>query len=141
MPVRVAINGFGRIGRCLAQIDHCQKRNWSWWPSTAGPIRNGTSTSCAMIRCTAAFPATVEARERQRSYINGKEVQITRILEPESLPWKELGVEIVLESTGAFRDRASNEGHLKAGAREGDHLRAGKKIDATFVYRGEPPGL
>jgi glyceraldehyde 3-phosphate dehydrogenase len=67
-------------------------------------------------------------------YLNGREVRITRVLQPQNLPWRELGVQIVLESTGAFRDRASNEGHLAAGARKVILAAPGKKIDATFVY-------
>ena len=79
------------------------------------------------------FPGTVEAKG-ETLYLNGKEVRITRVLQPENLPWKELGVQLVLESTGAFRDRASNEGHLVAGAKKVLLSAPGKKIDATFVY-------
>jgi glyceraldehyde 3-phosphate dehydrogenase len=79
------------------------------------------------------FPGTVAGRGETLS-INGQEVQITRILQPQNLPWKEMGVEVVLESTGAFRDRASNEGHLAAGARKVVIGAPGKKIDATFVF-------
>ena len=65
--------------------------------------------------------------------INDQEVHITRLYDPRKLPWKEMGVDIVLESTGVFRDRASNEGHLAAGARKVIIGAPGKKVDATFV--------
>jgi glyceraldehyde 3-phosphate dehydrogenase len=79
------------------------------------------------------FPGTVAA-QGENLIINGREVRVTRVLDPEDLPWKELGVDIVLESTGAFRDRASNEGHLRAGAQRVILGAPGKKLDATFVY-------
>jgi glyceraldehyde 3-phosphate dehydrogenase len=79
------------------------------------------------------FPGTVAA-QGENLVINGREVRVTRVLDPEGLPWKELGVDIVLESTGAFRDRASNEGHLRAGAQRVILGAPGKKLDATFVY-------
>ena len=66
--------------------------------------------------------------------INDREVRVTGSRTRKALPWKELAVDIVLESTGAFRDRASNEGHLKAGARMVILGAPGKKLDATFVY-------
>jgi glyceraldehyde 3-phosphate dehydrogenase len=79
------------------------------------------------------FPGEVAA-QGENIVLNGREVRVTRVLNPEGLPWKELGVNIVLESTGAFRDRASNEGHLKAGAQRVILGAPGKKLDATFVY-------
>ena len=79
------------------------------------------------------FPGTV-AVQGENLIINGREVRVTRVLDPEGLPWKELGVDIVLESTGAFRDRASNEGHLRAGAQRVILGAPGKIVDATLVY-------
>ena len=132
MPVRVAINGFGRIGRCLARliIDKPELE------LVAVNSRADTERDVHLLRYDSVhgrFPGTVEARE-ETLYLNGKEVHITRMLQPQSLPWKEMGVQVVLESTGAFRDRASNEGHLAAGARKVILSAPGKKIDATFVY-------
>jgi glyceraldehyde 3-phosphate dehydrogenase len=60
-------------------------------------------------------------------------VQFLRIEDPRQLPWRELGVDIILESTGVFRDRAANEGHLLAGAKKVIIGAPGKKVDATFV--------
>jgi glyceraldehyde 3-phosphate dehydrogenase len=132
MPVRVAINGFGRIGRCLARLIIAKKD----LELVAVNSRADTERDVHLLRYDSVhgrFPGTVEARE-ETLYLNGKEVQITRILQPQSLPWGEMGVQVVLESTGAFRDRASNEGHLAAGAKKVVLSAPGKKIDATFVY-------
>jgi len=132
MSVRVAINGFGRIGRCLARLITAKKE----LELMAINSRADTERDVHLLRYDSVhgrFPGTVEAGD-ETLYINGKEVHITRILEPQSLPWGEMGVEVVLESTGAFRDRAANEGHLAAGAKKVVLSAPGKKIDATFVY-------
>jgi glyceraldehyde 3-phosphate dehydrogenase len=132
MSVRVAINGFGRIGRCLARLIIDKKE----LELVAVNSRADSERDVHLLRHDSVhgrFPGTVEASD-DTLYLNGKEVQITRVLQPQSLPWKELGVQVVLESTGAFRDRASNEGHLAAGAKKVVLSAPGKKIDATFVY-------
>jgi glyceraldehyde 3-phosphate dehydrogenase len=132
MAVRVAINGFGRIGRCLTRLIADKKE----LELVAVNSRADTVRDVHMLRYDSVhgrFPGTVEARD-ETLYINGREVHITRILQPQNLPWKEMGVEVILESTGAFRDRPSNEGHLAAGAKKVIIGAPGKKIDATFVY-------
>ncbi len=132
MPVRVAINGFGRIGRCLARLI-AEK---GVVDLVAINSRADTTRDVHLLRYDSVhgrFPGTVEARD-DSLFLNGKEVRITRVLQPQNLPWRDLGVEVVLESTGAFRDRASNEGHLTAGARKVIMAAPGKNIDGTFVY-------
>jgi glyceraldehyde 3-phosphate dehydrogenase len=131
MPVRVAINGFGRIGRCLARLITGMKE----LELVAINSRADTERDIHLLRYDSVhgrFAGTAATRD-DTLYLNGKEVRITRILQPQNLPWGELGVEVVLESTGAFRDRASNEGHLAAGAKKVVLSAPGKKIDATFV--------
>jgi glyceraldehyde 3-phosphate dehydrogenase len=134
MAVRIAINGFGRIGRCLARIVATSGKDDL--ELVAINSRADITRDVHLFKHDSIhgrFPGKVEPRG-DNIVINDREVYVTRILEPDSLPWKELGVDIVLESTGAFRDRASNEGHLKAGARRVVLAAPGKKIDATFVY-------
>jgi glyceraldehyde 3-phosphate dehydrogenase len=134
MAVRIAINGFGRIGRCLARIMATSGKDaleLAAINSRADIARDVHLFKYDSIH--GRFSGTAEARG-DNLVINDREVYVTRILEPESLPWRDLGVDIVLESTGAFRDRASNEGHLKAGARRVILAAPGKQIDATFVY-------
>jgi glyceraldehyde 3-phosphate dehydrogenase len=132
MAVKIAINGFGRIGRCLARLITDKQE----LDLVAVNSRADTERDIHLLRHDSVhgpFPGEVEARG-ETLYLNGREVRITRVLQPQNLPWRELGVQIVLESTGAFRDRASNEGHLAAGARKVILAAPGKKIDATFVY-------
>jgi len=133
MPIRVAINGFGRIGRCLARIIATEVKDVEL---VAINSRAGAEVQAHLLRHDSVhglFPGTVEAKS-DRLIINGKEVYLTQIDDPEKLPWKEMDIRVVLESTGAFRDRASVSGHLDAGAKRVILAAPGKKIDATFVY-------
>jgi glyceraldehyde 3-phosphate dehydrogenase len=134
MPIRVAINGFGRIGRCLARIIATEVKDIELVVINS---RAGAEVHAHLLRHDSVhgpFPGTVEARS-DRLIINGKDVHLTQIDDaPENLPWKEMGVGVVLESTGAFRDRASISGHLTAGAQRVLLSAPGKKIDGTFVY-------
>jgi len=133
MPLRLAINGFGRIGRCLARIIFTERQDLEL---VAINSRAGAEVHAHLLKYDSVhgtFPGEVEARG-DRLVVNGREILLTQIDDlPEKLPWRELGVEVVLESTGAFRDRASIEGHLRAGARKVVLSAPGKKIDATFV--------
>jgi glyceraldehyde 3-phosphate dehydrogenase len=134
MPIRVAINGFGRIGRCLARVIATDVKDIQL---VAINSRAGAEVHAHLLRHDSVhgpFPGTVTARP-ERLIINGQDVVLTQIDDsPEKLPWDELGVNVVLESTGAFRDRESIAGHLAAGAQRVILSAPGKKIDATFVY-------
>jgi glyceraldehyde 3-phosphate dehydrogenase len=133
MPVRVAINGFGRIGRCLTRIIVARGQEVEL---AAINSRADSERDVHLLRFDSIhgpFPGSVEAKG-DTLLINGREVHVCRVLSPEELPWKDLGVEVVLESTGVFRDRASNQGHLTAGAKKVILAAPGKQIDATLVY-------
>ncbi|MDP3181287.1 MAG: type I glyceraldehyde-3-phosphate dehydrogenase [Desulfobaccales bacterium] len=133
MAVRVAINGFGRIGRCLARIIAKGDKEVQL---VAINSRADSERDVYFFRYDSVhgpFGGTVEFRN-ESLIINGQEVQVARILEPDKLPWGDLGVDIVLEATGAFRDRDSAGGHLRAGAKKVILSAPGKQIDATFVY-------
>ena len=131
--IRVAINGFGRIGRCLTRLMAATDKDLEL---VAVNSRADIARDIHLFKYDSVhgrFAGTVSA-QGENLIINGREVRVTRILDPEGLPWKELGVDIVLESTGAFRDRASNEGHLRAGAQRVILGAPGKKLDGTFVF-------
>ncbi|HUT79484.1 MAG TPA: type I glyceraldehyde-3-phosphate dehydrogenase, partial [Polyangia bacterium] len=78
------------------------------------------------------FPGTVEAREKS-IVVNDVEVPIFAERDPAKLPWKELGVELVMECTGLFRDQATTGKHLDAGAQKVIVSAPGKDLVATFV--------
>ncbi|MBM4301929.1 MAG: type I glyceraldehyde-3-phosphate dehydrogenase [Deltaproteobacteria bacterium] len=133
MAVRVAINGFGRIGRCLTRLMATTDKDLELVGINS---RADLARDIHLFKYDSVhgrFPGAVVA-QGENLIINDREVRVTRVMDPEGLPWKELGVDIVLESTGAFRDRASNEGHLRAGAQRVILGAPGKTLDATFVY-------
>ncbi len=139
MAVRVAINGFGRIGRCLTRLMAATDKDLEL---VAINSRADIARDIHLFKYDSVhgrFPGTVAAHG-ENLVINDREVRVTRVMDPEGLPWKELGVDIVLESTGAFRDRASNEEHLRAGAQRVILGAPGKMVDGTCLW-GQPPGL
>jgi glyceraldehyde 3-phosphate dehydrogenase len=132
MPVRVAINGFGRIGRCLTRVIFSGQQEVEL---VAVNSRGDLDSSALLFKYDSVhgtFSGTVAAGLNGLK-INGREVHFTRVEDPRQLPWKDMGVDIVLESTGVFRDRTSNEGHLAAGASKVIIGAPGKKVDATLV--------
>jgi glyceraldehyde 3-phosphate dehydrogenase len=78
------------------------------------------------------FPGTVEVKG-EALIVNGKEIRVTAIKEPEKLPWKDLGVDLVLESTGRFTDREAAAKHLTAGAKKVVISAPAKGEDITIV--------
>ena len=134
MPIKVAINGFGRIGRCLARIIFTEDLDVEL---AAINSRAGAEVHAHLLKYDSVhgtFRGTVEPKS-DRLIINGKDVHLLRVDDvPEHLPWRDLGIQVVLESTGAFRDKASVEGHIRAGAKKVVLSAPGKKLDATFVY-------
>lgn len=131
MAVKVAINGFGRIGRLVLRAGLRSKDvefvavNDITDPKTLAHLLKYDSVHGIM-------DAEVKAKENA-IMIDGKEVKAYAIKEPEMLPWKDLGVDVVLESTGKFTDRAGAERHLKAGAKKVVISAPAKNPDVTFV--------
>jgi glyceraldehyde 3-phosphate dehydrogenase len=133
MAVRVGINGFGRIGRNVVRAALLSKQTGLEFvsvnditdPKTLGHLLKYDSVH-------GRFPGTVEVRG-EALLVNGKEVRVTAIREPEKLPWKELGVDLVLESTGRFTDRDSAAKHLAAGAQKVVISAPAKGEDITIV--------
>ncbi|MEW6327841.1 MAG: type I glyceraldehyde-3-phosphate dehydrogenase [Thermodesulfobacteriota bacterium] len=134
MPIKVAINGFGRIGRFLLRI--IAQRQEKDIEAVAINSRADSSVLAHLLRYDSVhgpFSGTVEAKAHAL-IVNGKEVAITGITDDLSrLPWRDLGVDIVFESTGKFRDMESNLKHLQAGAQKVIISAPGKNVDATIV--------
>ncbi len=116
MTVRVAINGFGRIGR---NILRASLKNKDIEFVAINDITDAR-TLAHLLKYDSVFgiiDAEVEARESAIA-VNGKEIKITAEKDPARLPWKELGVDIALECTGIFTQREKAEGHITAGAKK-----------------------
>ena len=111
---KVAINGFGRIGR-LSFRSLLQKENIE---VAAINDLTDTHTLAHLLKYDSnhgRFDGTVESDD-QHIIVNGRAIRVYAEREPKNLPWEELGIEIVLESTGFFVDEAGAGGHLSAGA-------------------------
>ncbi|MEA4988535.1 MAG: type I glyceraldehyde-3-phosphate dehydrogenase [Anaerovorax sp.] len=117
MKTKVGINGFGRIGRNAFKIAQDKEVDYEivaindlTTPSTLAHLLKYDS-------CFGKFHGTVEATENSM-IVNGKEIKVYAEKDPGNIPWKELGVDVVLEATGIFTKRAGAEKHIKAGAKK-----------------------
>lgn len=114
--IRVAINGFGRIGRifCRQMIN-----NQNMDLVAINDITDSRSL-CHLLKYDSVhrhFPGTVD-HDEDHLFISGKQVQVSRIANPEALPWKDMDIDVVVESTGNFVKKEDAALHLKAGARK-----------------------
>src|SRR5437763_4504811 len=121
MPVRVGINGFGRIGRNVFRAakdrDLTSGAEIEW---VAVNDLTDAKTLAHLLRYDSVlgpFPGTVEHSEHALQ-VDGRELKVLAERDPAALPWGELGVDVVIESTGLFTDRDSAAKHLAQGARK-----------------------
>lgn len=117
MKTKVGINGFGRIGRNAFKA--ALAKNADFEIVAINDITD-PATLAHLLKydsCFGRFDGTVEAKA-DAIVVNGKEVKILAVRNPEDLPWKDMGVEVVLESTGLFTKKADAEKHIKAGAKK-----------------------
>jgi glyceraldehyde 3-phosphate dehydrogenase len=117
MPVRVGINGFGRIGRNVFRAAYERNADIEWLavndlvdPKTIAHLLKYDSNY-------GPFPGAVESTD-SGIVVDGKELRVLAERDPGALPWEELGAEVVIESTGFFTDRENAAKHLDAGAKK-----------------------
>jgi glyceraldehyde 3-phosphate dehydrogenase len=142
MATKIAINGFGRIGRLVyrALIDS-PKYSKELDVVAVGDIVPADSLAYLLKydSIQGKFQGTVEAKKSAPDkdpdilVVNGKEVKVVSAKTPAELPWKALGVDIVIESTGLFTAREKAEGHLTAGAKKVIISAPAKNEDITIV--------
>ena len=141
MATKVAINGFGRIGRLVARAllerdDH--------------DLELVAINDLASVKANALlfsydsphgrFPGTVEAGEDSIT-VNGKKIAVTAERDPANLPHAAMGVELVLECTGFFQSKEASEPHLKAGAKRVLISAPASGVDKTIVFGGNQDQL
>ncbi|MBI5135337.1 type I glyceraldehyde-3-phosphate dehydrogenase [Candidatus Uhrbacteria bacterium] len=118
MPIRLAINGFGRIGRAAFKVAHAMNgvqvvaiNDLSAPPTLAHLLRYDTLYGRYDQTVVAEAAALVVGKEKARSVVTNEK-------DPSVLPWKKMGVDVVLECTGRFTDKEGASAHLKAGAKK-----------------------
>ena len=132
MPIRVAINGFGRTGRMVyraviekgAKVEVVALNDLTEAETLAHLLKYDTVHG--------KFPFEVEAGE-DTLIVDGRELKVLSEPDPGKLPWKELSVHTVVESTGRFRDREGASKHLKAGAKKVLISAPAKNPDITII--------
>ncbi|HET9092015.1 MAG TPA: type I glyceraldehyde-3-phosphate dehydrogenase [Acidimicrobiales bacterium] len=136
MPVRVAVNGFGRIGRnflrALLERQH----------------KEGTDVELVAVNDIVPLAANAHLLQYDSTHgrlaetveisdkglrVEGHEIVVTSETDPKSLPWGELGIDVVVDSTGRFTSRSAAMAHVEAGARRVVISAPAKDADATFV--------
>ena len=132
MTVRVAINGFGRIGRTFFRAAQTEGVGFE---IVAINDLTDVETLTHLLKYDSImgrFDAEVEIKDGAL-VVDGKEIKILAERDPQNLPWKDLGVDVVLESTGFFTDGTKAKAHIEAGAKKVILSAPGKNIDGTFV--------
>ena len=136
MPVKVAINGYGRIGRNVLRALYEGKRTGELSIVAINDLGDA-NTNAHLTRYDTAhgkFPGTV-AVDGDCMVVNGDRIRVLAKRNPAELPWRELGVDVVLECTGLFTSKEKASAHLQAGAKKVViSAPGGKDIDATIVY-------
>jgi len=132
VTVRVAINGFGRIGRTFFRAAQTEGVGFE---IVAINDLTDVETLAHLLKYDSImgrFNAEVEVKEGAL-VVDGKEIKILAERDPQNLPWKDLGVDVVLESTGFFTEGSKAKAHTEAGAKKVILSAPGKNIDGTFV--------
>jgi glyceraldehyde 3-phosphate dehydrogenase len=137
MSIRVGVNGFGRIGRVFfratlgdSEIEVVGVNDLAD-AKTLGHLLKHDSVH-------GGLPAEVTAKDGA-IFVNGREIRVTALKDPASLPWRDLGVDVVIESTGVFRDTATASKHLQAGAKKVIITAPAKDPDVTLVLGVNEP--
>ncbi|PHS29221.1 MAG: type I glyceraldehyde-3-phosphate dehydrogenase [Robiginitomaculum sp.] len=134
MAIRVAINGFGRIGRLVLRsiIEHGRTDIEVVAINDLGPVK----TNAHLLKYDSVhgrLDADVQTEEGAM-IVNGKTIRVTAERDPAKLPWKELNIDVALECTGLFLSKALAGKHLEAGAKRVLLSAPGKDADKTIVY-------
>ncbi|WP_455118892.1 type I glyceraldehyde-3-phosphate dehydrogenase [Rothia dentocariosa] len=132
MTVRVAINGFGRIGRTFFRAARAEAEGFE---IVAINDLTDPKTLANLLKYDSIMGrlgADVEVKD-DALVVDGKEIKILAERNPADLPWKDLGVDVVLESTGFFTEGSKAQAHIDAGAKKVIISAPGKNIDGTFV--------
>lgn len=135
MTIRVAINGFGRIGRNVLRA-HYESGKAHDIEIVAVNSPGDVNINAHLLRydsCHGRFNASVET-DGDDMIVNGDRMRVFGTRDPRELPWADLGVDLVMECTGAFNSKEKSQVHLDQGAKKVLLSAPGKTADATIVY-------
>ena len=136
MTIKVAINGYGRIGRNILRAHYEGGKKHDIQIVAVNDLGDANTNAHLTKYDTAhgKFPGTV-AVDGDYLVVNGDKIRVCAERDPAKLPWKELGVDVVLECTGLFTSKAKCSAHITAGAKKVIVSAPGDKdVDATIVY-------
>jgi glyceraldehyde 3-phosphate dehydrogenase len=132
MGVKIGINGFGRIGRVIMRA---AQRMGADLDFVAVNDLTDAQTLAHLLKYDSvhgAFPGEVQVKGNAL-FVDGKEIKVLAVKDPAQLPWKDLGVEVVMECTGLFREKDKAAKHLEAGAKKVIISAPAKGPDITIV--------
>jgi glyceraldehyde 3-phosphate dehydrogenase len=132
MGVKIGINGFGRIGRIIMRA---AQRMGADLDFVAVNDLTDAQTLAHLLKYDSVhgpFPGEVQVKDNA-IFVDGKEIKVLAVKDPAQLPWKDLGVEVVMECTGLFREKANAAKHLEAGAKKVIISAPAKDPDITIV--------
>jgi glyceraldehyde 3-phosphate dehydrogenase len=135
MAIKVAINGYGRIGRNILRALYESNRTGAIKIVAINDLGDAETNAHLTQYDTAhgKFPGTVSV-EGGDLVVNGDRIKVCAERDPSRLPWKDLGVDVVIESTGLFTKRDKAVAHLAAGAKKVIISAPGEGVDGTFVF-------
>ena len=136
MTIKIGINGYGRIGRNILRALYESGKRSEIEILAVNDLGDANTNAHLTRRDTAhgRFPGTIEV-DGDHMVVNGDRIRVLAERDPAQLPWGDLGVDIVLESTGFFRTRDTAGKHIEAGAKKVIiSAPGGEDIDATIVY-------
>jgi len=135
MTIRVAINGYGRIGRNILRAHYESKKHPEIQIVAINDLGD-VKTNAHLTRYDTThgkFPGEVSVEDNSL-VINGDKIRVVAERDPKKLPWKELNVDVVFECTGFFTSKEKASAHLEAGAKKVIISAPGTGVDATVVY-------
>jgi glyceraldehyde 3-phosphate dehydrogenase (phosphorylating) len=131
MSIRVGVNGFGRIGRVFFRTT-LESRDIE--VVGVNDLADAKTLAHLLKHDSVHGALAGDVRTKDESiFVNGREIRVCAQKDPAALPWKELGVDVVVESTGVFRDTATASKHLQAGAKKVIITAPAKDPDVTIV--------
>ncbi|MBN2159724.1 MAG: type I glyceraldehyde-3-phosphate dehydrogenase [Spirochaetes bacterium] len=135
MSVKISINGFGRIGRCVLRVIAANPQAYSDVEIVSINDLTDAKTLAHLFKYDSIFgifQGTV-SNTQDSIVVNGKSIKVHSEKDPASLPWKAEGVDVVVEATGRFRDKSKCMAHISAGAKKVIITAPAKEEDITIV--------